>query len=119
MLAENPQCLSELISAGADMKDTNNDGNPPLMLALKRGNFDCLGVMIRAGADVEYVECVKQLFGVVADVNKPEVDGIADLMIASGKSYLDLLMGLSQTQADSNVVKTKGDTKVMYILARH
>ena len=52
----NPLCAMELLKAGADVNIANNDGQTPLMVAVKRGSISLVALLIHSGADVNVVD---------------------------------------------------------------
>ena len=52
----NPLCAMELLKAGADVNIANNDGQTPLMVAVKRGSISLVALLIHYGADVNVVD---------------------------------------------------------------
>ena len=51
-----PVCVMELLKAGADVNIANNDGQTPLMVAVKRGSISLVALLIHYGADVNVVD---------------------------------------------------------------
>ena len=48
-----PMVIKELIKAGADINDTDDDGFTPLMIAALNGYFEAMNALIDTGADVK------------------------------------------------------------------
>lgn len=46
-----PDCIRQLVKAGAAVDEPNDDGETPLMLACYRGEQDCVQALLDAGAD--------------------------------------------------------------------
>jgi hypothetical protein len=43
-------CVSLLLSAGADLESTDNEGKTPLMLSAQKGHAECVDALLKAGA---------------------------------------------------------------------
>jgi hypothetical protein len=52
----NPVCVMELLKAGADVNIADNDGQTPLMVAVKKGSISLVALLIQSGADVNVVD---------------------------------------------------------------
>jgi len=130
---ENPDVLSVLIQAGADVNAMSYYGETPLMLAAEHNeNPDVLSVLIQAGADVnaknpkedstplmdaarrnKNPEVLSVLIRAGAEVNEKDIVGSTPLMWAAGDNSAEILNVLIQAGADVNAKSDAGWTPLM------
>lgn len=121
------QCAEMLIKAGADVNRVSRNGVTPLSVALVKADDECLGLLLRSGANMEYiVERSSALTDVAncgrydrlafmieagADVNKPTYTGIPlYVAIRGGKECVAVLLGAG---ADVNGLQPDGSTALI------
>ena len=131
------ECVELLISKGADVNETGNDGFTALMSAAIEGNLRCIKLFVNKGADVNTTdsegrtalmcaaengrdESLKYLIDQGADVNRIWKDepGYAwhftALMRAALYGHNDCVNRLIHTGADVNRITPEGATALFY-----
>ena len=88
-------CLQWLVDHGADVNTRNGRGETPLHQVTQKGNYNCVKVLIKAGADV----------------NEKTKYAMGSFVIGSQDAHYDLLHGID---TDVNTVSYDGDTALMY-----
>jgi ankyrin repeat protein len=105
------ECLRVLVSAGADIKSTEEwRGWTALISAAKKGN-DLSGGNLAYG---DHLSCVKQLISAGADVNKPDRPGNTPLLTALLYGRIDCAMALIAAGANVNAKLKDGSTPLWH-----
>ncbi len=114
--------IQKLLDAGASIDGRVNggeDGDSPLVIALRFGNFEAADYLIRAGADIEArsyhyetplmlaakygaVDTVVLLLERHADLNAADQEGVNALLLACQGGSLDIVQKLVESGADVN-----------------
>ena len=130
VMRDHPQCVKELIKAGADVGIVGTDGLTPLMFAIENDQTQCVKKLIRGGADVNDVDFdgkttlvaaidrrnptfVDLLIKAGADVNMKDNEGNAPLDIAVMEGSIECLKVLIDPGADVNWSDYDGVTALM------
>ena len=123
--------LKQLLDAGADINDVDEDGLTVLMYAVVDKKKKIIPQLLQAGADVNASvedgftilmnECkegradtVKQLLKTNVDVNVADKDGLTALMYASDQGNAAIVKQLLKAGANVNVADKNGWTPLMY-----
>jgi ankyrin repeat protein len=122
--ANTAEVVNILIRAGADVRDTNNEGNTPLWFSLfNYDNVDVVSLLIQSGgADLEddYLflfaasdcdaEVVKLLIQAGYNVNAKSDNGSTPLIAAAGYNSAEVVALLIKAGADINAKDGEGNT---------
>ena len=86
-----------LIKNYADINSVNNQGESPLLITSREGDYDCLQLLIKNKADV----------------NKVDNYGISPLITASLNGYLNCIELLIENNSDINYKDSSGSTSLI------
>ena len=123
--------LKQLLDAGADINDVDEDGLTVLMYAVVDKKKKIIPQLLQAGADVNasvedgftilmneckegHADTVKQLLKTNVDVNVADKDGLTALMYASDQGNAAIVKQLLKAGANVNVADKNGWTPLMY-----
>eukprot|EP00057_Strongylocentrotus_purpuratus_P004871 XP_003729663.1 PREDICTED: ankyrin repeat, PH and SEC7 domain containing protein secG-like [Strongylocentrotus purpuratus] len=111
----NLDLVQYLISQGAEVIKSGNDGLTPLHYASITGYIDVVKYLIRQGAEVDQGEHdVRYLISHGAEVNKGDNNGMAPLHCASINNRLDIVKYLISQGAQIDQHNDKGVTALHY-----
>lgn len=130
-LYHNP-CLELLVSQQAKLNLRDSCGNTPLIIASKYGNYEGMGILLKAGCDVDVqnkegctalhyashkARGVKLLLAAGADPNVRDVDNITPLIMAASEGFDEVVKSLVKAKCDVNVQNNSAKKTALHILA--
>ena len=131
MYTENPEVISVLLEAGADVNAKGGGGMTALMLAVEKTNPEVVTMLLEAGADVNArnhgtrtplmlavgttnLEVISILLRAGADVNARDDHDTTPLMWTIGNTNPEVLTLLLKADADVNAKNVLGRTLLMF-----
>ena len=121
------RCVDLLIKAGANVNDTNVNGDTALMYASLNGFHECVELLIESGALLDKCnihgcgplivaasrgreQCVDILLRAGADINKRNNEGRGPLVYAACNGFDKCVDIFLKAGADVNIITNKGNT---------
>ena len=116
-IADQTECIEELLKCGADIEAKYEDGDTPLIVAACRGSKNAAKLLIQHKADIEskgldgrtplasaaffgVTECVEELLKNGASIESSDIYGNTPLILASLQGHLNTVKALHAYNAD-------------------
>ncbi|XP_078608281.1 uncharacterized protein LOC144880137 isoform X2 [Branchiostoma floridae x Branchiostoma japonicum] len=122
------EVVQQLLEAGAELNDTDQDGCTPLYMAASKNHVDVVQQLLKAGAEVDkakqdgttplstaaqngHVEVVQQLLKAGAEVNKADEEGFTPLYVAAQEGHVEVVQQLLKAGAEVDKVAQVTDNE--------